>query len=158
LQIPEKIRQLFLIEKVNVRKHLLQELLVLSVLVGILVMSFVLTPRASGIGTHTRLGLPPCSFYKLTGMPCPGCGLTTSFSYMARLHIVSAFQAHPFGPVFFTALLCILVHHIILLFSGYSITFNISVRAEAITFLTLFIIFIVFSIGRGLYYFYYVLH
>ena len=69
-----------------------------------------LHPDRRGFGTHTQLGLPPCAFHSWTGLPCPTCGLTTSFAYMARWQITSAFAAHPLGPLLFVltlfALLC----------------------------------------------------
>jgi hypothetical protein len=60
-----------------------------------------LTPEATGHGTHTQLGLPPCGFLWLTGWPCPACGLTTSFAHLSRFQLVSALQAHALGPVLF---------------------------------------------------------
>lgn len=35
--------------------------------------------------------------------PCPGCGLTTSFSATVHGDFVHAFQAHPFGPIWYIA-------------------------------------------------------
>ena len=67
-----------------------------------------LQPRAQGFGTHQQLGLPPCMFHSLTGLPCPGCGLTTSFAHAAKLHLIEAFIAQPFGLLaFFLTLLSI---------------------------------------------------
>lgn len=67
-----------------------------------------LTPNPSGMGTHTQLGLPPCGFLVLTGCPCPGCGLTTSFAHMARLEFTGAAHANPFGiPLFLVSLFTI---------------------------------------------------
>lgn len=60
-----------------------------------------LKPSANGFGTHQQLGLPPCLFFKLTGIPCPSCGLTTSFAHAARLHLFQAFIAQPFGVIAF---------------------------------------------------------
>lgn len=60
-----------------------------------------LTPDPDGHGTHTQLGLPPCPSMLISNRPCPGCGLTTSFSASAHLRALDAFRAHAFGPVFF---------------------------------------------------------
>jgi hypothetical protein len=71
----------------------------------ILVVAAWLRPDARGFGTHQQLGLPPCAFSAVTGVPCPGCGLTTSFAHMAHGHIVAAFGAHLMGPPLF-AIVC----------------------------------------------------
>jgi len=68
---------------------------------AVLVTAATLTPAIEGHGTHTQLGLPPCGFLVYTGYPCPGCGLTTSFSNMIRLQVVGAFNANPFGILLF---------------------------------------------------------
>ena len=43
-----------------------------------------LAPNPAGFGTHQQLGLPPCSFQTMFGIPCPSCGMTTSFSHFVR--------------------------------------------------------------------------
>ena len=43
-----------------------------------------LAPNPAGFGTHQQLGLPPCSFQPMFGIPCPSCGMTTSFSHFVR--------------------------------------------------------------------------
>lgn len=75
-----------------------------SVAVGMLVsacsvlgIAAWLKPAASGYGTHTQLGLPPCNFLRLTHLPCPSCGLTTCFAWAIRFHFREAFLANPFG-------------------------------------------------------------
>ena len=55
------------------------------------------TPRA--LSTHTQLGLPPCTFLVVTGLPCPSCGLTTSFSLMVHGDPFPSFRANPAGPI-----------------------------------------------------------
>jgi hypothetical protein len=73
--------------------------LVISLLV--LTTSFFLRPDPRGFGTHEQLFLPPCPFYWLTHIPCPSCGLTTSFCYLAQGNLIKAFQTHPMGPILF---------------------------------------------------------
>jgi Protein of unknown function (DUF2752) len=70
----------------------------LSCAAGVLLtMARWLTPAANGWGTHQQLGLPPCFFHQMTGLPCPTCGMTTSFAHTVRLHFYEAFVAQPFG-------------------------------------------------------------
>lgn len=63
--------------------------------------SFVLEPSPEGVGTHTQLGLSPCTFLVLTGYPCPSCGLTTCFTHLARFEIIEAFTANGPGILIF---------------------------------------------------------
>lgn len=65
-----------------------------------------LTPDKSGHGTHQQLGLPPCPSVLFFDRPCPGCGLTTSWTALIHGHFSEAFHAHPLGPfmyLFYTA-------------------------------------------------------
>jgi hypothetical protein len=68
---------------------------------AILIVARSLRPSSRGVGTHEQLGLPPCIFLHYTGIPCPGCGLTTSFAHAARLHFYDAFITQPFGLILF---------------------------------------------------------
>jgi hypothetical protein len=47
--------------------------------------------------THTQLGLPPCSFYMVTGIPCPSCGMTTSFSLLMHGDVLNSLRANWVG-------------------------------------------------------------
>ena len=49
--------------------------------------------------THRQLGLPPCTFLATTGLPCPSCGFTTSFSLVAHLDLVNALRANSVGAL-----------------------------------------------------------
>jgi hypothetical protein len=68
---------------------------------SVLAVALWLKPAACGYGTHTQLGLPPCNFLLVTHLPCPSCGLTTSFAYAIRFEYWKAFVANPFGLVAF---------------------------------------------------------
>jgi len=63
----------------------------------VLTVARVVSPSPNGLGTHQQLGLPPCFFHKLTGIPCPTCGMTTSFAHTVRLQFYEAFMTQPFG-------------------------------------------------------------
>ena len=60
-----------------------------------------LTPDPSGMGTHRQLGLGGCAVLTMTGLPCPMCGMTTTFTHMAHFQVVEALLNQPFGPVLF---------------------------------------------------------
>lgn len=68
---------------------------------AVMITAMTLTPNPVGHGTHTQLGLPPCGFLMVTGLPCPGCGLTTCFTHMIRGEFVMASRANPFGVALF---------------------------------------------------------
>ena len=55
------------------------------------------TPR--GMGTHTQLGLPECNFLRLTGVPCPSCGMTTSFALLMHGDIAASLRTNPVGTL-----------------------------------------------------------
>lgn len=68
---------------------------------AMLVLGRWLEPSPMGLGTHAQLGFPPCLFLKFTGIPCPNCGLTTSFAHASRLQFIQAFFTQPFGLIVF---------------------------------------------------------
>lgn len=57
----------------------------------------LLTPDPRGLGTHEALGLPPCGFRYVTGLPCPGCGMTTAVSHAAHGDFWQSFLTQPAG-------------------------------------------------------------
>jgi hypothetical protein len=56
------------------------------------------------------LGLPgvTCPFKAVLGIPCPGCGISTSISFLLHGDWHSAFTTHAFGPIFLFGLAFVL--------------------------------------------------
>lgn len=44
--------------------------------------------------------LMPCPLLKVTGLPCPGCGMTRSCLALLRGDWLESWRMNPFGPVF----------------------------------------------------------
>jgi hypothetical protein len=69
--------------------------------VGVFAMAFRLDPYQDGKvwleETHRQLGLPPCTFKYHTGLPCPSCGMTSSFALLVRGDLWHAAQANVVG-------------------------------------------------------------
>ena len=63
---------------------------------GVVVARF-LTPDPRGLGTHQQLGLPPCSMRMLFDIPCPSCGMTTSWSLFSRGNFVGSIETNTGG-------------------------------------------------------------
>ncbi len=58
--------------------------------------------------THRQIGLPPCNFYALTRLPCPSCGMTTSFALLMHGDVGNSLRANAVGTllaVFWMALI-----------------------------------------------------
>ncbi len=55
------------------------------------------TPRR--METHRQIGLPPCTFYYMTGMPCPSCGMTTSFALLMHGDVWNSLRANAAGTL-----------------------------------------------------------
>lgn len=80
----------------------------MTVLVGIvlgglalLITAHRLDPDPRGFGTHEQLGQAPCGYLLRHGIPCPTCGMTTSFAHFANLDIAAAIRAQPLGALLF---------------------------------------------------------
>jgi Protein of unknown function (DUF2752) len=55
--------------------------------------------EARRLETHLQLGLPPCNFRLLTGLPCPSCGMTTSFSLLMHGDWRNSLRANAVGTL-----------------------------------------------------------
>lgn len=71
--------------------------MIATALLAVLIIARMLPPDDRGFGTHERLGLPPCGLILTSGLPCPSCGMTTSFSLLMHGRPIDAFIAQPAG-------------------------------------------------------------
>ena len=67
----------------------------------VLVIASQLTPSPAGYGSHTGypLRLQSCVFMDRTGLPCPSCGMTTSFCWFVRGNVAASVYVQPMGAV-----------------------------------------------------------
>lgn len=68
-----------------------------------LVLSSVFTPSDSVLTLFGWEVPPLCLWNNLTGIDCPGCGLTRSFTWMGHGDVVASFDRHRLGPVLYLA-------------------------------------------------------
>jgi hypothetical protein len=69
----------------------------LAAVVAVFVVAARLHPDGLHQGTHQQLGLPPCGFVVVSGLPCPTCGMTTAFAHTIRGHLLQAAHAQVAG-------------------------------------------------------------
>jgi hypothetical protein len=66
--------------------------------IAVLAVAVSLDPRGRLYGTHSDLvGMGPCGMLVMTGLPCPTCGMTTSFAYFVRGQWLMSMYAQPMG-------------------------------------------------------------
>lgn len=68
-------------------------------LVAMLGVALWLRPAAKGYGTHTQLGLAPCTLTQIAGIRCPSCGMTTSWAYFVRGRVIQAAKTNSGGTL-----------------------------------------------------------
>jgi hypothetical protein len=75
-------------------------LVVASGCLTVLTLAAALPPNPSGMGTHkASLGLPPCAFLQTTDLPCPSCGMTTSFAWFTKGNLLASVYVQPMGAM-----------------------------------------------------------
>jgi hypothetical protein len=77
-------------------------LVVLFVCVSILAAALILSPGGPGESPLSIFSLPvpeTCSFLDLTGLPCPGCGLTRSVVAAVRGDMAASWGFHRLGAL-----------------------------------------------------------
>lgn len=90
------------IEAVPIEKHS-RKLAALTLASLSLVFLASVVFRPSGAGPSDEY-FTVCGFKNMTGLPCPGCGLTHSFCALGKGDLPSAFAFNALGPLLFLAL------------------------------------------------------
>ena len=102
-----------------------------------------LRPDPHGHGTHQQLGLSPCPSVLFFSRPCPGCGLTTSWTSLLHGNIGQAFASHWFGPFLY------LGFTIVAFASLYGFLKNMRIRGESLLLNRIIIVAAVIFFGYG---------
>lgn len=73
---------------------------------AVLVTAVVIRPSPTGMETHRQLGLAECQFLRTSGIPCPSCGMTTSFTWFVRGNVLASLYVQPMGTLLAFAAAC----------------------------------------------------
>jgi Protein of unknown function (DUF2752) len=93
-----------------------------------------------------------CGFKNLTGLPCPGCGLTHSFCALGKGDITAAFGFNLLGPALFLVLVLMWIRSASVLLNKSSVVQRLDGFAGRSNFVKAFAIaFVVYGIVRILY-------
>lgn len=92
-----------------------------------------------------------CSFKHLTGVSCPGCGLTRSFHAGANLNIAQAFAFHLLGPFFLLGFIFLFLKYLVESVSGRSIQIKYNQAISITIFIIIGVTWAGFWISRMIY-------
>jgi hypothetical protein len=86
--------------------RMLLPILTIPWIIVFFVAIFLIDPYPNGeaarMGTHQQLGLPPCTFQEMAQIPCPSCGMTTSFTLLMHGDVWHSMQANFAGTALAT--------------------------------------------------------
>ncbi len=88
-------------------------LLIAAGLVAIFTLAARINPynpdgSARKMSTHTQLGLQRCTLEEKLGVPCPSCGMTTSFSLLLHGDLLNSLRANWVGTLLATFCLALI--------------------------------------------------
>ena len=93
-----------------------------------------------------------CGFKNVTGLPCPGCGLTHSFCALGKGEISAAFSFNLLGPPLFFALVLLWIRSGCVLLNKDAIVYRLDRFAGRLSIVKAFAIaFVVYGIARIVY-------
>ena len=68
---------------------------------SIMVLAFTMTPTTEVVSLFGFEVPTLCVWRLTTGISCPGCGMTRSFTFLAHGQVVEAFRMNALGPLLF---------------------------------------------------------
>jgi hypothetical protein len=71
--------------------------------------ALLLGALAAGLWWFAHLSYTVCPFANLTGLPCPGCGLTRATLHLLRADFAGAVRLHPLSPLIAPGVIIFLV-------------------------------------------------
>lgn len=86
--------------------------------VAVVLAAALLTPSPEAVSLFGQEVPVLCGWRQMTGMPCMGCGLTRSFTYMAHGHVIEAFRMNLLGPLLFALLVGQIPWRLVMLWRG----------------------------------------
>lgn len=89
---PPAERRVHLARGISLGQRAIVPVLALISLVGLIVARVWPVPSVDS-------GEPTCILRILTGLPCPGCGMTRSWVHLAHGDVAAAFEYNLFGPL-----------------------------------------------------------
>ncbi len=114
-------------------------------LLGVFVASVLFRPPASEYFTV-------CGFKNLTGLPCPGCGLTHSFCALAKGELTDAFAFNLLGPPLFLVLVVLWIRSALVLMNQTAVVERMDRIGERLNLIRRFALaFVVYGIARIVY-------
>jgi hypothetical protein len=69
----------------------------------VLALAIAAVGAAQIVSSYFDTGIP-CAFHWMTGIPCPGCGLTRSILALMQGRLEDSLLLHPMGPLLFLGL------------------------------------------------------
>lgn len=105
---PPAQRRVHIARGVSLGQRAVMPILALISLVGLIIARAWPVPSVDG-------GDPTCIMRIMTGLPCPGCGMTRSWVHLAHGDVLTAFEYNFFGPLAMLAAAGLVVYTVVAL-------------------------------------------
>jgi hypothetical protein len=122
---------------------------ILAAMTAVLLISIIHNPAPVKPGEEY---FTVCGFKNLTGLPCPGCGLTHSFCEIGKGHLASAVRWNLLGIPLFLVIILVWVQALFILTDKIKLASALEQLAARLRPLRLFALaFVLYGLGRILY-------